>query len=87
MSETLLDETIAVIARHCEIDAGEISPDTEIEELGLHSLELTEILMELEERYDVDIDLNTVEAWSSLKTIRDVVDKVSAVVRTGSSAE
>lgn len=86
MNETLLDETIAVIARHCDMDAARISPETEIEELGIHSLELTEILMELEERYDVEIDLNTVEAWSSLKTIRDVVDRVAKVVKSGSSA-
>ncbi|HET7411127.1 MAG TPA: acyl carrier protein [Pararhizobium sp.] len=86
MSETLLSETIALIAGHSELDAKDIGPDTELDELGIHSLELTEIIMELEEKYDVEIDLNTVEAWSSLRTVRDVVDKVGKIITSKSSS-
>lgn len=85
MSDTLLSDTIALIAGYSELDANEIGPDTELDELGIHSLELTEIIMELEEKYDVDIDINTVEAWSSLRTIRDVADKVGSIVKAKSA--
>jgi len=87
MSDKMLSDTIALIAGYSELDAGEIGPDTELDELGIHSLELTEIIMELEEKYDVDIDINTVEAWSSLKTIKDVADKVGGIVSARASSE
>lgn len=87
MTDTLLSETITLIAGYSELDAKEIGPETELDELGIHSLELTEIIMELEEKYDVDIDINTVEAWSSLRTIKDVADKVSGIIAARAASE
>lgn len=87
MSDKLLSDTIALIAGYSELDASEIGPETELDELGIHSLELTEIIMELEEKYDVDIDINTVEAWSSLRTIKDVADKVGGIVGARTASE
>lgn len=87
MTDTLLSETIALIASYSELDAKEIGPETELDELGIHSLELTEIIMELEEKYDVDIDINTVEAWSSLRTIKDVSDKVAGIIAARAASE
>lgn len=87
MTDTLLSETIALIAGYSELDAKEIGPETELDELGIHSLELTEIIMELEEKYDVDIDINTVEAWSSLRTIKDVADKVAGIIAARAASE
>ena len=49
---------------------GEIGPDTELTSLGIHSLELTEIIFDLEEAYGIEIEMNTVEAWSNLKTVQ-----------------
>jgi nodulation protein F len=87
MIDTMLSDTIALIAGYSELDASEIGPETELDELGIHSLELTEIIMELEEKYDVDIDINTVEAWSSLKTIQDVANKVGGIIKARASSE
>lgn len=87
MTDTVLSETIAVIARHTDLPAEKIGPDTELDELEIHSLELTEIIMELEETYDVSIDLNTVDAWDSFKTIADVVKAVEAEAKQRGVAE
>jgi nodulation protein F len=87
MIDTMLSDTIALIAGYSELDANEIGPETELDELGIHSLELTEIIMELEEKYDVDIDISTVEAWSSLRTIQDVANKVGGIIRARASSE
>ena len=48
--------------------------DTELDELGIHSLELTEIVFDLEEAYGIEIEMNTVEAWSKLKNVGDIVE-------------
>ncbi|MEM7301739.1 MAG: acyl carrier protein [Pseudomonadota bacterium] len=78
----LLQETIDVI---CEVrqglDASSLSSDTPFEELGLSSLELTEVIMELEERLDVDLDLDTVDAAEQLKTVGDIVGALDAIVK------
>jgi nodulation protein F len=80
MSSTLSREIIATISEYSDVEADKLSGETEIGELGIHSLELTEIIMELEEKYDVAIEIDTVEAWNSLKTIDDIVNAVSRLL-------
>jgi nodulation protein F len=60
--------------------SGEIGLDTELEALGIHSLELTEIVFDLEETYGIEIDMNTTEAWSSLKNVGDLVEATRALI-------
>ena len=54
--------------------------DTELTSLGIHSLELTEIIFDLEEAYGIEIEMNTVEAWSKLKNVHDMVEAVRALI-------
>jgi nodulation protein F len=48
--------------------------------LGIHSLELTEIIFDLEEEYGIEIEMNTVDAWSNLKNVGDMVEAVRALI-------
>ncbi len=48
--------------------------------LGIHSLELTEIIFDLEEAYGIEIEMNTVEAWSKLKNVGDMVEAVRGLI-------
>ena len=57
MAEELASEIIDKIKAQAGSDK-EISLDTELDELGIHSLELTEIVFDLEEAYGIEIDLN-----------------------------
>lgn len=76
MTRKLDDEIIGVFATFSQRDPSELSLETEIRDVGIHSLELTEIIMELEERYGIAIEIDTVDAWSSLVRIKDVVAAV-----------
>ena len=80
MSKDIEASIIALIASSGEIEAGEITRDTELAELEIDSLVLTEIVMDIEDQHDIEIDLNTAEAWESLKTIGDIVDMVKKLV-------
>ncbi len=84
--ETTLDQiaarTIGVIAEHSRTNVSEITRDTELDDIGLNSLELTEIVMDLEDLYDIDFSLNAAEAWDSLKKVGDVVDAIHELVST-----
>ena len=82
--ESKLDDitvrTIQIIADYSTLETAQISADTELDELGITSLELTEVVMDLEELYDIEVDLNTAEAWETLKNVGDVVKAVSELV-------
>jgi hypothetical protein len=36
--------------------------------------------MDIEDQHDIEIDLNTAEAWESLKTVGDIVDMVKQLI-------
>jgi len=73
-------KVISIIAGVSPLDESEIKPSSELNELEINSLELTEVVMDLEDDYDIAIDLNTAEAWESLKTVGDVVALVEQLL-------
>ena len=86
MADQLADDIISRVKAHADPEAGEIGPDTELTALGIHSLELTEIIFDLEEAYGIEIEMNTVEAWSNLKTVQDMVEAVRGLIANKGSA-
>ncbi|MBV6648556.1 MAG: acyl carrier protein [Hoeflea sp.] len=80
MSNDVEASIIAIIAPAAETEAGEITRETELAELEIDSLVLTEVVMDIEDKYDIEIDMNTAEAWESLKTVGDIADVVKALV-------
>lgn len=80
MSKDVEASIIAIIAPAAETEAGEITRETELAELEIDSLVLTEVVMDIEDKYDIEIDMNTAEAWESLKTVGDIADVVKALV-------
>ncbi|GAB5462616.1 MULTISPECIES: acyl carrier protein [Hoeflea] len=80
MSSDVEASIIAIIAPAAETEAGEITRETELAELEIDSLVLTEVVMDIEDKYDIEIDMNTAEAWESLKTVGDIADVVKALV-------
>jgi nodulation protein F len=80
MADDLTQDIIAKIKTHADPEIGEITPDTELTALGIHSLELTEIIFDLEEAYGVEIEMNTVDAWNNLKNVGDMVAAVRTLI-------
>lgn len=67
----LFEEIREVICEQLEIEKEEVTLDTTFEELGADSLDLFQIVIELEEKYGIQI-----EEVEGLKTIRDAVKYV-----------
>lgn len=80
MSDQIADDIIAKIASHADADAGPITRDTELTALGIHSLELTEIIFDIEDQFGIEVDMNTSDAWSNLKNVGDIVDAVRRLI-------
>ena len=67
----LFEEIRDVICEQLGIEKEEVSLDTTFEELGADSLDLFQIVIELEEKYNVQS-----EEVENLKTIKDAVEYV-----------
>ncbi|AIC29868.1 MULTISPECIES: acyl carrier protein [Rhizobium] len=58
----------------------QIDVDTTLGDLEIQSLELTEIVFDLEDAYGIEIEMDTSEAWSDLKKVGDIVEATRALI-------
>ncbi len=69
------DKVKRIIAERLEIDPGDISLDAEfISDLGADSLDIVELLMSLEDEFDLEISDEEAE---QIKTVKDAVDYIN----------
>ncbi|PZN55513.1 MAG: nodulation protein NodF [Proteobacteria bacterium] len=80
MADELAEDIITRIKKYAEAGGDEITTKTDLTALGIHSLELTEIIFDLEEAYGIEIEMNTVDAWSNLKNVGDIVEAVRELI-------
>ena len=80
MPDDIATRTIAIIAGRSGLEAAQITRETGFEDIGISSLDLTEIVMDLEDLFDIQIDLNAAEVWDSLKSVGDVIDALDKLV-------
>ena len=80
MTTSVLDKTVEIISEKTGIDPEDIKPETELASIEIESLDLAEIIFDLEDEFDVEIDMNTATAWENLKTIQDIADSVTALI-------
>lgn len=74
---TLEQEVIAIVAEQLGVDRNEVdSTKSFIEDLNADSLDLTELIMTLEEKFDVEISEDKAE---KLKTVKDVIDFITSI--------
>lgn len=72
----MLDELKTVIAEQLSVDEGEIELTSNFkEDLGADSLDLFELVMALEEKYDVEIPSEELE---NIATVEDVIEYLKA---------
>lgn len=64
-----------------QLNAGDINKKTSFELLGLSSLQLTEVILELEDKYDIEIEVDTVDANANFKTIGDLSAALDSIIK------
>ena len=64
----ILEKIKEIIAEQLNLDEETISEDISFEDLGLDSLDLFQVVIEIEEEFDIQI-----EDAESIKTVRDAV--------------
>jgi acyl carrier protein len=69
---TLEEKVIAIIMEQLDVTREECVPEASfIDDLGADSLDLVELIMEMEETFDIQIADNELE---KIRTIKDVID-------------
>lgn len=74
---TIENEVISIVAEQLGVDPSEVTPNKSfVEDLNADSLDLTELIMRLEEVFKIDIADDKAEG---LKTVQNVIDFVNSV--------
>ena len=55
----MYDKLVSYAAKQLELDASEITPDSSFESLGIDSLDIVEMIMDLESELGVELDLES----------------------------
>jgi len=73
------DKILDIIADQLNVDRGELKETTNLQdELGADSLDLFQIIMALEEEFEIEIPTEDAE---EIHTIQDIIDYMSAKVQ------
>ena len=72
-----LEKIRAIIAEVLNIDADSITEDTTfVDDLGADSLDIFQIIMGIEEEYDIELDNESVE---QIQTVGDAVETIRTI--------
>ena len=71
----VLEMVKSLLAEQFSVEEDSITVDTKFEDLGADSLDLVEMVMALEEEFDIQIDDEEVE---KIATVGDVVNYITA---------
>jgi acyl carrier protein len=78
MDSELAGRICTIVADHLGVDVREVTPEANIlDDLGADSLDVVELVMSLEDAFDIQVDDEEVEA---MRTIRDIQQFVIAHV-------
>lgn len=73
----VLNKIKSIVADKLSINASDITADTTLEDLGADSLDVVEVIMALEDEFDIEISDEVAE---NISTVGDLVDYIKANV-------
>ena len=68
-----LEKVADIIVEIGQCETENVTPEAELQALGIDSLKAINVLFELEEEFDIDIPN---EVISSIVTVQDILDKI-----------
>ena len=78
---SMYDRIKDVLVSKLQLNENEITPDSElVNDLGINSRELADLVMECEEEFDIEIDDNSIRGFV---TVGDVAKYLESVVKEG----
>ena len=75
---SVVDKVKKIIAEKLSVDIEEVVPEASfVDDLGADSLDLVELIMSMEEEFDIDISDEDAEGIMTVKDAMDYIDKHS----------
>ena len=69
----MYDKLVKYAAKQLELEASEIKPDSTFESLGIESLDIVEMIMDLESELGVELDMED-QKISTFKELADFIE-------------
>ena len=63
----VFEKVAAMLAEHVDCDAAEITPETAFADLGIDSLEVAELVMQLEDEFGCELEMS-----QNIKAVKDI---------------
>ena len=76
---TTFERVQAILAKEYSIPQETITPESKLEALGLDSLDLIELLFEVEEQFDIRVPQDGADALK-MASVQDIVNNIDAVI-------
>lgn len=73
----ILDTVIAIVAEQFGMDTDELSEDTVLSEIGADDLDIADLVLSLEDAFDMDV---TIDEANALRTVGDLADLAEKAV-------
>jgi acyl carrier protein len=81
MTSAISEKIIEIIAQQALLDVGDVTPDANLETLGLDSLGLVETIFAIEEAFDISIPFNANDPKQGDFDVSSVATVIAAVER------
>lgn len=79
MADDVRNKIIQIIANECEVEASKIVPEASLDDLGISSVDLVQVMFQIEEEFDVYLADEEVGAdTQSVGQLLDAVEKLIA---------
>jgi acyl carrier protein len=77
----VLDEVRSIIAKHTSVGVEALTPETRLDEIGVESVDLVEIMFEIEEQFMIEVPYNTnKETRLEFTTIGQITEGVRSIL-------
>ena len=72
----MYEKLVSYAAKQLELDPSEITPDSTFESLGIDSLDIVEMIMDLESELGVELDMES----QNISTFRELADFIDSKI-------
>jgi len=87
--ETVADQVRGILAEQAMLDLDDVTTTSTLEDLGLDSLGLVEVIFAIEETFDVQVPFNANEPDKSdfdISSVQKIIDGVQALIDSQATA-
>ena len=77
----VLDEVRSIVGKHTSVGVGTLTPETRLDEIGVESVDLVEIVFEIEEQFKIEVPYNAnTESRLEFTTVGQIAQGVSSLL-------